>query len=136
MDEGEATVRRYWQQVWCDGDATAPARLYAEGALMDGEPLDVSGFGESVAGWFRKFPDFTATVEDVWLAGDRVVTRVTYRGTHTATWAGLPATGRAFSGLGLDVFRVEDGRIAEHWHATDHYDMVVQLGGTVVPAAG
>ena len=127
-------VRAYWRRVWCEGSGDAALELYADDVLMDGEPLDRAAFAASVTSWFTKFPDFSTTVEDVLECGDRVVTRVTYRGTHQGTWAGLPATGRSFAAMGLDVFTVRDGRIAEHWHATDHYDLVVQLGGTVVPA--
>lgn len=130
----EDVVRAYWQRVWCEGSADAVMELYAEGATENDEPIDRAVFAQHVATWRGKFPDFTATVDDIFTCGDRVVSRVTYRGTHQAPWAGLPATGRAFSAVGLDVFTVRDGRIVEHWHSTDHYDLVVQLGGKVVPA--
>ena len=130
----EQVVRDYWRRVWCEASEDAVRELYADGALMDGEPLDRAGFAAAVTRWFEKFPDFTATVDDVIVSGDRVVTRVTYRGTHQGTWAGLPPTGRSFATHGLDVFTVSDGRITEHWHATDHYDLVVRLGGKVGPA--
>lgn len=130
----EQVVRDYWRRVWCEASEDAVHELYADDALMDGEPLDRAGFAAGVTQWFGKFPGFTTTVDDVLVCGDRVVTRVTYRGVHQGTWAGLPATGKPFSAMGLDVFTVRDGRIAEHWHATDHYELVVQLGGKVVPA--
>jgi len=129
----EDVIRSYWQRVWCEGSGDAVLELYAEGATENAEPIDREDFARKVVGWFAKFPDFSATVDDIFTVGDRVVSRVTYRGTHTQPWAGLPPTGKAFTGLGLDVFTVRDGRIVEHWHSTDHYDMVVQLGGTVVP---
>lgn len=130
----EQVVRDYWRRIWCDGDGAAALELYADGALMDGEPLDRDAFAAMVGRWFGIFEGFSATVEDVIVSGDRVVTRVTYRGTHAKPWIGLPATGRTFAAHGLDVFTVRDGRIVEHWHATDHYELVEQLGGKVVPA--
>lgn len=130
----EQVVRDYWRRVWCEGSGEAVLELYAEGATENAEPVDREDFARKVEQWFTKFPDFSATVEDLFVVGDRVVTRVTYRGTQALPWAGLPATGRSFEGLGLDVFTVRDGRIVEHWHCADHYDMVVQLGGTIVPA--
>lgn len=129
-------MREYWRRVWCEGDAGAVRELYADGALMDGEPLDRDEFASLVTRWHGTFPGFTATVDEVVVAGDRVTSRVTYRGTHENTWAGLPPTGKEFSGLGLDLFTVRDGPIVEHWHATDHYEMVVSLGGRIVPAEG
>jgi len=130
----EAVVRDYWRRVWCEASEDAVRELYADDAVENDEPIDRDGFAAMVTAWFTKFPDFTATVDDLFSADDgRVVTRVTYRGTHRGPWAGLPATGRSFSALGLDVFTVRDGRIVEHWHSTDHYDLVVHLGGKVVP---
>jgi predicted ester cyclase len=129
----EAVVRGYWRDVWCAGDASAVARYYDAAARENDEPVDVHEFGAAVKAWFVKFPDFRATVDDLFTVEDRVVTRVTYTGTHHGTWAGLPATGRPFTALGLDIFRVVGARIVEHWHSTDHYDLVVQLGGRVVP---
>ncbi len=130
----EQVVRDYWRRVWCEGSADAVRELYADGATENDEPVDREAFAGHVAAWFEKFPDFTATVDDIFTAGDRVVSRVTYRGTHAQPWAGLPATGRSFSAMGLDVFTVRDGRIVEHWHSTDHYELVVALGGKIVPA--
>lgn len=129
-------MRDYWRRVWCEGDASAVYDLYADGALLDGEPLDRDDFAAGVTRWHGIFPGFTATVDETVVAGDRVMSRVTYRGTHANTWAGLPATGTEFSQHGLDLFTVRDGRIVEHWHATDHYQMVVSLGGKIVPAEG
>lgn len=130
----EAVIRSYWQRVWCEGSPDAVMEYYAEGATENGEPVDRADFAAKVVAWFGKFPDFSATVEDIVEHSDRVVSRVTYRGTQAQPWAGLPATGRSYEGLGLDIFTVRDGRIVEHWHCADHYDLVVQLGGKVVPA--
>ncbi len=132
----DSVVRDYWRRVWCEGDTSAVFELYADDVLMDGEPLDRDEFAASVTRWHGIFPGFRATVDETVVAGDRVMSRVTYRGTHANTWAGLPATGREFAQHGLDLFTVRDGRIVEHWHSTDHYEMVVSLGGKIVPAEG
>lgn len=130
----ESVVLDYWKQIWCEGRAADVYRFYAATARLNGEPLDATAFAESVTSWFQKFPDFSASVDEAIILDERIVTRVTYRGTHRGTWAGLPATGRSFTTFGLDVFRVESGVIVEHWHATDHYELVDQLGGRVIPA--
>jgi predicted ester cyclase len=67
------------------------------------------------------------------IGDDRVVTRVTYRGTHRGTLWGLQPTGAQTEAVGIDLFRVESGRIIELWHAVDHLQLVLQLGGTVRP---
>ncbi len=63
---------------------------------------------------------------------DRVVTRVTYTGTQVLPWAGLPASNKATKVIGIDIFRVVDGRITELWHSADHLELAIQLGGKIV----
>lgn len=131
IERAKDIVVAYWDQVWTQGDPTAPARFYAEQAHENGEPVDVQAFSEAVGRWRQRFPDFTASVDEVLAAEGRILSRVTYRGTHEDTWAGIPASGRRFALMGLDLWRVEDDRIVEHWHVTDHLDLVLQLGGQI-----
>ena len=49
-------------------------------------------------------------------------------GTHTGTYFGIEATGRTIEITGMDLFRICDGRIVEHWHEADHVAMFEQLG--------
>lgn len=74
------------------------------------------------------------TVEDVITEGDRVVVRWTNAGTHVGEFAGMPATGRAFSISGIDIYRVEGDLLAEHWHVVDQLSMLGQLGLLPAPA--
>lgn len=64
----------------------------------------------------------------MWTAPRTVVTRVVYSGTHTGDLQLLPATGKAVRRSGLDVFEFEQGRVVQHWHETDHWDLFEQLG--------
>ena len=60
--------------------------------------------------------------------GDRVVVRWINAGTHVAEFAGIPATGRTFKINGIDIHRVADGKLCEHWHVIDQLAMLGQLG--------
>jgi steroid delta-isomerase-like uncharacterized protein len=74
------------------------------------------------------------TVEDAIAAGDRVVVRWTNAGTHVGEFAGIPATGRTFTISGIDIYRVDDDLLAEHWHVVDQLSMLTQLGLLPPPA--
>ncbi len=127
------TVQHFWEDVWSGGKSDRVAELFAPNARQNGEPMDLEAFAAAVTTWKGTFPDFTATIEElVPLDDDRVLSRVTYRGTQRRRWAGLPPTGRSFTCVGIDIFRVVKGRIVELWHATDHLDMASQLGAKVV----
>ena len=68
------------------------------------------------------------TIEDVVAEGDRVVVRWTNAGTHVGEFAGIPATGKPFTISGIDIYRVVDGTLCEHWHVIDQLSMLGQLG--------
>jgi predicted ester cyclase len=98
--------------------------------------MEVSG-PENMKGVFQMlraaFPDWKETVEDLIAEGDRVVFRVTGRGTHQGEFYSIPPTGRRVSMQGIDVVRIEGNRIAEHWAVFDQLGMMQQLG--VIPTS-
>ncbi len=42
--------------------------------------------------------------------------------------ASIPASGRRFAIDAVDIFRVQDGQLAEHWDVMDVYGLFKQLG--------
>lgn len=81
---------------------------------------------------FSAFADFTMTIDDTITEGDKVVCRVRITGTHQGEFMGIPATGRAVEVPAVDILRVVDGRVVEHWGVMDNMAMMQQLG--VAPA--
>jgi len=75
------------------------------------------------------------TVEDVIAEEDRVVVRWTAQGTQQGELLGVPPTGKQVTVTGIDVYRIENGRTAEHWGNFDQLGMLQQLGVIPVPGA-
>ena len=73
------------------------------------------------------FPDMRYAIEDVIAEADRVVLRVTSRGTHRGEFEGIPATGRQVEFTGIVVYRIAAGRIAESWGELDFLRLMRQL---------
>jgi steroid delta-isomerase-like uncharacterized protein len=67
-------------------------------------------------------------IEDLIAEDDRVVVRWTNSGTNVGEFLGAPATNRSFTTAGIDIYRVQEGKLAEHWHVVDVYGQMVQLG--------
>ena len=74
------------------------------------------------------FPDFHAEIHWQLADGDRVTTYKTYHGTHRGEFLGVPPTGRAIQFETVDVMRVRDGQIAEHWGVANLFSLMQQLG--------
>ena len=66
-------------------------------------------------------------VEDVIAEGDRVAVRLTTSAVHSGTFMGVPASGRRYSISEIHIFRIRDGRVAEHWHEFDRTALLRQL---------
>jgi steroid delta-isomerase-like uncharacterized protein len=131
-----------------DPEAVA-RRLYAlinartPEALTEVIAADFAGHGQLDGGLpaFRQefealvaaFPDLEATVEELVAEGDRVVARLTYRGTHRAEFAGIAATGRSVKFAAVDIHHLRDGQIVATWFYFDMLSVLGQLG--VLPGA-
>jgi steroid delta-isomerase-like uncharacterized protein len=78
--------------------------------------------------FFAAIPDLSASMEDLVIAGDRVVGRFVYRGTHTGDFMGIPASGNAVEMRSIDIWRVENGVFAEHWDEINALQVFQQMG--------
>ena len=98
-------------------------------AHMPGHPpMDRASFERSVAGVTAGIPGHVVEVEDQIADGDLVVNRFTARGVHSRELAGVPATGRSVEIRGINVFRIEAGRVVEQWTELDLLGLLQQIG--------
>jgi steroid delta-isomerase-like uncharacterized protein len=74
------------------------------------------------------FPDFNCTVEEQIAEGDKVVIRLTMRGTHLGPYLGMPPTGKKIEVGGISIGRFADGKAIEGWLLTDTLGLMQQLG--------
>jgi steroid delta-isomerase-like uncharacterized protein len=85
------------------------------------------GVRQALALFHTAFPDTRHTIDDLIAEGDRVVARISARGTHTGELFGRPPTGRVVTLTSITIYRLTDGRIAERW--TQHgVGILEQLG--------
>src|SRR5207237_118167 len=121
-----------------DGDVAAIGDLVTPD-YVENDPLPGQGTGrDGVIDRFSMIVNSLApmfTVHDVIAEGDKVVVRWTNAGTHVGEFAGMPATGQTFTIGGIDIYRITDGRLSEHWHQLDQLSMLGQLGLLPAPSA-
>ena len=60
--------------------------------------------------------------------GDKVVARVSYRGTHQGAFRGIAPTGKQIAVMGINIFRIANGKLVEHWGLTDRLAVLHQVG--------
>ena len=131
-DELRELVRRFYEEVVNGHSVDAADKLVAADFVEHepgfGELQGLEGFKQGFGAFMAAVPDLEAEVHDVIVEGDKVCTRVTFRGTQQGEMMGIPATGKRFEIQVIDIVRVVDGKAAEHWGATDMLGLLQQVG--------
>lgn len=91
-------------------------------------PQGKAGFKKFFEQMFGAMPDFRYTVKKIVAEGDIVMTYSTTTATHLGEWLGNPPTGNKLNFDVVDIFRIEDGKIAEHWDVADTLKLFTQVG--------
>lgn len=92
-------------------------------------PQGKAGFREFFEITFKAMPDFRYILKDIVADGDRVWMYSTTTGTHNGgEWLGMQPTGKRLSFDVVDLFRIEDGKLAEHWDVADTLTLFTQIG--------
>jgi predicted ester cyclase len=107
------------------GEFTAENYIQNSGRSASGLAAQVENFRAI----FARMPDVQMRAEDRIVAGDRVVARMILAATHTQPLQGIAPTGRRFELRTIDIWRVENGKFAEHWDIVDYPGLVKQLRG-------
>ena len=95
----------------------ALAPFVADEALM--EHVDVFEAG---------FPRYRVAIEDIVEEGNRIVPRAKFHGTHTGMFNGIAPTGKTVEVPFLMMYKIENGKIVQHWLEADSMRLLTQLG--------
>jgi predicted ester cyclase len=84
----------------------------------------------NVVTWlFDQYPDMTMRIESIASEGTTVAVLVWSEGTNLGKLNGvIPPTGKKFAGRQSHWYRVEEGKLAEHWAVRDDLGAMLQLG--------
>jgi steroid delta-isomerase-like uncharacterized protein len=136
IEDNKDLVRRFYREIDA-GNLDAMDELVAEDYLDHSPPpfpgIDAPG-RDGLKQAFRLFWDATPgthDIEDQIAEGDKVVTRLTARGTHRGDLPGIPATGNEMCMTATVIHRIENGRLAEKWSDKNVLAMLQQLN--VIP---
>ena len=132
-EANKALIRRHFAEIWNQRRLDIADELVDEAYLshfpVPGQPPGIAGFTYAVQMLHQSFPDLVITVEDLIAEGDKVAARLTARGTHRGAFRGIAPTGRAVTWAGIRIFRIANGKIAEHWANWDDLSLLRQLQG-------
>lgn len=102
--------------------------------LMALRMLEESSWREQIAAFHAAFPDLAASVDEQLAEGDRVMSRLTFRGTHTGDLLGLAPTGKRIEIPIVELHTWKDGQIIDLWNSFHPVLALVQLGVVGAPS--
>jgi len=132
-EQARAIARRFIEEVFNRGRLDVIDELVAGDAVEhESLPIATGEMRTDLRTWLTElraaFPDYHVELDDVIAEGDRVATRGRITGTNTGSFLGMPPTGRPICVDAIDIIRIEDGCIVEHWGIADGQAMARQLG--------
>ena len=74
-------------------------------------------------------PDLKWEIKEVLIAGDRIIVRGEASGTPSGVFRGIPASGKSFKIMSIDIHTIEDGKIKRSYHVEDWAGAMRQLSG-------
>jgi len=130
--EAQILAARRYDTFWNTGeeqlatDALAPD--FMDRTLPPGRAQGVPGPLAASKFVRTAIPDLRCEIEQMIVAGDRVVTHLHFRGHFTGRFREAQGKGEAIDFIATDIYRVAGGRIAENWHLEDNLTLLQQLG--------
>jgi steroid delta-isomerase-like uncharacterized protein len=129
--ENRAIVER-WYTLIDEGNVAAFPEVIApvvvQHAADFADARGVEAVQTNFAPFLAAFPDVAHDIQLMAADGDLVAARVAAKGTHTGEFMGIAPTGSDVTWTAKAIFRIECGRIAEHWSEVDSVGRLQQLG--------
>ncbi len=135
---GKANVAYYsrvWEVAINEGRTNILDSAYVDDAVLHTVP-EVKGKANCKAyyeNFVTGFSERQFTVKEIFADGDKLVKYWQFKGKHTGSFFGIPATGKSVDIIGCTIAKMKDGKIAEEHDFMDNMVFMQQLG--LLPAA-
>jgi steroid delta-isomerase-like uncharacterized protein len=138
-EELKTRVRQAFEAAFNRGNLDALDEMSSPNVLdqsvaRTAEQTGLEGFKQRIAGHRAGFSDLQITIHEMLVDQDMVAFRWTMSGTQDGSWQGRPPTGKKMTMPGMNMERLEDGKIVEHWSNPNILSAFMQLG--FIPSPG
>ncbi|UCE42323.1 MAG: ester cyclase [Candidatus Aminicenantes bacterium] len=134
-EENKALVMRFFD-VWESGDFEDIKEILSPDYVWHtttGQDLSLEVTIETLKQQIAMISDRAFSIEDIIPKGDKVLARYAFSGTHTGDAEGFPATGKEFVIKGIEIVRIENGKIVEAWEEVNFLNFYQQIGYELKP---
>jgi predicted SnoaL-like aldol condensation-catalyzing enzyme len=134
-EHNKKIVREFYEEVFRKRDLKAVDRFMHEDYIQHNPDASQGkkGFLDFHKGFFAAIPDFCATINQIVAEGDLVFVFNTITGTHLGEgFLRYPPTGNKINFDAVDMFRLRNGKLCEHWDVADTRALFSQVGGLII----
>jgi predicted SnoaL-like aldol condensation-catalyzing enzyme len=105
-EKNKVLVMKLLTKAFKDKDVNAAAALLTDRYIQHNPqvPTGREGFIKGITAFYQMFPDLSWELKRIWAEGDFVITHSHYHFTKQGNGSAV-----------VDIFRVQDGKVDEHW---------------------
>ena len=128
IDENKALVRRFFNAIE-NGDFRVFDEIVAHDYIdhLAGQAPGRENLKRYFAGLHSTFSELKLPITAIVAEGDRVAVLNSVRGKHKGDFAGIKAKGNPVDAMAFQLYRIADGRLAEHWEVADFTTLMRQI---------
>lgn len=132
LEKNKEIVLRFNMEFIQDGNMDTFNELVSSDFNIQTLPPGMPGGPDGILYFFNKFiktsfQHLKVEIHDIVAEDDKVITRKTFYAIHTNTFLEVPATNRRVMMEVMDITRVEDGKLVEHWNVLDWGYVMAQI---------
>jgi steroid delta-isomerase-like uncharacterized protein len=131
INDPKHLISKYIEDVWNKADLGVLENL-TNGTFtyhLGGQPpRDISAMRKFLQDVHMAFPDWRVEIQDIVVEDNLVAVRWSGKATHNGIFHGVPPTGEQISVCGMNMYRIENGKISLEWEQMDSLGMLQQLG--------
>ena|ERR1700730_13894778 len=129
----EQLIKKYFEEIWNNGklevlnEIISPDYMNHNPGIANPIP-GPEGLKPIIEGIRKAFPDLKYVIENMVVSDDQVAVHTTMHGTHKGDFFGLAPTNKVIKVSQMQIERIENNKIVEHWRITDELTLLRQLG--------
>lgn len=133
LDANKQLIIRYFEEVWNSGKLEVLDEIIAQSYINHtpgiANPIPgPDGLKPIVTAIRKAFPDLKYVIENMVVSEKQVAVHTIMHGTHKGDFFGLAPTNKVVKVNQMQIERIIDNKIVEHWRVTDELSMMRQLG--------
>ena len=139
IETNKTIIRRIYDELLNQEDKSVIEAVFAREVVIHdpfmGTATGIDSFRQLLGMFDAAFPYHRVTVENITAEGEYVSVLHTHTATHTGPFMNLAPTGKTAVVNGLELFRLQNGKIVEFWRKDDDVSLLMQLGAIPTPQA-